>query len=110
MTQDTKSLIPSNDTRRTHEFTVAAGLARGLLRFAVGKGADEEALLARAGIDAADLQDQDNRVPYANYVTLMRAAKDLARDPALALHYGEMDDLAEISVVGLIGQAAETFM
>lgn len=92
------------------ELTVAAGLARGLLRFAAAKGANEAAMLNRAGIDPEALTDQDNRVPFESYVKLMRAGKELANDPALALHYGEMDDLAEISVVGLIGQASETFM
>ena len=90
------------------ELTVAAGLARGLIAFAAKKGADPTVLAERAGIDPAQLQDQDNRVPFAKYVTLMRAAKALCNDPALALHYGEIDDLAEISVLGLIGQACET--
>lgn len=92
------------------ELTVAAGLARGLLGFAVDKGADRQALLARAGIDPAHLDDQDNRIPFANYVKLMRAAKELTNDPALPLHYGEIDDLADISIVGLIAQASETML
>lgn len=90
------------------DLTVAAGLANGLLRFAEGKGADREALAARAGIDLALLRDQDNRVPFERYVALMREAKAMTGDPALALHYGAMDDLAEISIVGLIGHASET--
>lgn len=87
---------------------MAAGLANGLLRFAAANGADREALAARAGIAPAVLEDQDNRVPFARYVTLMREAKAMTGDPALALHYGATDDLAEISIVGLIGQASET--
>jgi len=92
------------------ELTVGAGLARGLLRFAVGKGASEAALLARSGIGADDLTDQDNRIPFSKYVTLMRTAKELCNDPALALHYGAIDDLVEISVVGLISHASESFI
>lgn len=92
------------------ELTVAAGLTRGLLQFAVAKGAPQEALLARTGVTQDDLQDQDNRIPFENYVALMRAAKDLTGGPALALHYGEIDDLADISIVGLIVQAAETML
>lgn len=92
------------------ELTVAAGLARGLTQFAVSKGVDQDALLARAGIALADLQDQDNRLPYETYVALMRAAKELAHDPALALHYGAIDDFADISIVGLIAQASETML
>ncbi|MBP6014197.1 MAG: AraC family transcriptional regulator [Alphaproteobacteria bacterium] len=92
------------------ELTVAAGLARGLMQFAVSKGANQDALLARAGVTLDDLQDQDNRVPYANYVKLMRAAKELTNNPALALHYGEFNDFADISIVGLITLAAETML
>jgi AraC-like DNA-binding protein len=92
------------------ELTVAAGLARGLLELAVLKGADEKTLLRRAGIDLEDLQDQDNRIPFEKYVTLMRAGKELTGDPALALHYGETNDMAQISVVGLLGLASETMM
>ncbi|HEY8949830.1 MAG TPA: AraC family transcriptional regulator [Rhizomicrobium sp.] len=90
------------------ELTVSAGLARGLLNLAVSKGADRAALLSRAAIRENDLADQDTRIPFANYVTLMRAGKALANDPALALHYGETSNFAEVSVVGLIGNASET--
>jgi AraC-like DNA-binding protein len=90
------------------ELTVSAGLAKGLLDLAVSKGADRAALLARAGIAAGDLDDQDNRIPLPRYVTLMRAGKELSGDPALALHYGETSDFAQVSVVGLIGMASET--
>lgn len=88
--------------------TVSAGLARGLVNLAVSKGADRALLLSRAGIGEDALADQDNRIPFANYVALMRAGKELANDPALALHYGETSDFAEVSIVGLIGNASET--
>lgn len=90
------------------EQTVSAGLARGLAELAVSKGADRAALLAQAGIDPDALEDNDNRVPLARYVALTRAGKELSGDCALALHYGEMVDLSEISVVGLITLASET--
>jgi AraC-like DNA-binding protein len=90
--------------------TVSAGFARGLLDLAVAKGADRRTLLQRSGIEAAVLLDQDNRVPFASYVALMRAGKELARDPALALHYGEAINISDVSIVGLIGQASETMM
>jgi AraC-like DNA-binding protein len=92
------------------ELTVAAGLARGLVEVAVSKGASRTALLARAGIDAEELQDQDSRIPFRNYVALMRAGKQLCKDPALGLHFGELNDLAQVSVVGLIGHASETVL
>ncbi len=92
------------------ELTVAAGLARGLMELAVAKGADRAALADRAGIALDDLDDQDNRIPFPNYVALMRAGKTLCGDPALALHYGEANDMSQISVVGLIANASETML
>lgn len=92
------------------EPTVGAGFARGLLDFAVRKGAARQALLVESGVKPADLVDQDGRVPFRQYVSLMRAAKRLTGDPALALHYGEQVDIADVSIVGLIGLAAENMM
>ncbi|HEY1629851.1 MAG TPA: AraC family transcriptional regulator [Rhizomicrobium sp.] len=92
------------------ELTVAAGLARGLIELAVSKGASAAELAIRSGIDPAVLQDQDTRIPLPKYVALMRAGKELSGDPALALHYGETNDLAQISVVGLLGSASETML
>jgi len=90
------------------KLTVAAGLARGLMELAVSKGASQAELLARSGIDAEDLTDVDRRIPFAKYVALMRAGQELANDPALALHYGETNDMSRISIVGLIADACET--
>jgi AraC-like DNA-binding protein len=92
------------------EFSVAAGLARGVIEFAASKGAGAAALGEQAGIDPRDLTDQDSRVPLATYQALLRAAKDLCRDPAFALHFGEAVDLSEMSVVGLIGRASQTML
>jgi AraC-like DNA-binding protein len=74
---------------------------------AVAKGADRQALAQRSKIDLRDLQDQDKRIPVANYIGLMRAGKECSGDPALALHLGERD-LSETSIVGLLGPASET--
>ena len=88
--------------------TVGAGLARGLVAIAVRKGGNAEQLAAKAGISLAFIEDQDNRVAMPNYIALMRAAKELTGDPAIALHYGEEVDLAELSITGLIMNASET--
>lgn len=92
------------------ELTVAAGIARGLMELAVARGAAADVLAQRSGIAPSMLQDQDRRVPFAAYVALMRAAKELCGDPALALHYAEQIDLSEVSIVGLLGHAAETML
>jgi len=86
--------------------TVSSGYAHGLLALAVAKGADHGALLEQSGIAESALQDFDGRIPFANYIALMRAAKALSRDPALGLHYGETSNLSDVSVVGLVMQSA----
>lgn len=88
--------------------TVGAGYAKGLLNFAVSKGADREKLLERSQILGADLEDLDNRIPLARYVALFRAGAELLDEPALALQYGEAIRMQEISIVGLICEACET--
>lgn len=89
--------------------TIAAGFARALVELAVKKGARREMLAARSGIALADLDDQDNRIPLVRYMALMRAGKALTGDAALALHFGEAYHMAELSIVGLIGQSSENF-
>jgi AraC-like DNA-binding protein len=88
------------------EATVSAGYAKSLLAFAASKGASEAKLITRAGIAPTALDDQDNRLPFAQYVALMRAAKDETGNRALALEFGAASDLRKYSVVGLISHAA----
>lgn len=90
------------------EPTVAAGFAKALINLAISKGANQQLLIERALIDQDDLLDQDARVPLVNYMALMKAATDLCNEPAFALHFGEAFSMSELSIVGLICQAAET--
>jgi AraC-like DNA-binding protein len=92
------------------EFSVAAGIARGLMDFAVSNGASPRALAEASGIDPADLQDPDERVPFDKYVALMRAGQALTGDPALALHYGEAINMADLSILGLLMPASGAIM
>ena len=87
------------------ELTMAARGVRALLDLAVSKGASRETLLVRAMIAPADLEDCDNRIGFGKYVALMRAAQELCRDPALALHFGEAVDVTEISIACSVGGA-----
>lgn len=107
MTAAVNNLTPGANGHM-REPSVGAGYARALLDLAVSKGADRAELLARSGIDAAALDDRDNRIAFAKFVVLMRTAKELARDPALALHFGEAYAMDELSIVGLIGGACES--
>ena len=88
--------------------TVAAGVTKRLLDVAVELGASRGALLEESGLDAEGLCNHDNRISLPQHMALVRAAKRLCGDPAFALHYGEKVNLAEVSVVGLIGYACAT--
>lgn len=106
MMLSTEDMIAGN--RGLHaQPSVSGAYAKGLLELAVAKGAEPSALLQQSGISSGALEDPDNRIPFAHYVALMRAAKRLSGDAALALHYGEIN-IARISLIGLIGQASET--
>jgi AraC-like DNA-binding protein len=85
------------------DLTIAASAARALMDLAVARGAVRAALIERSGIDPVDLKDRDNRIPFSRYVALMRAGQELCNDPALALHFGESVDLAEIAFASQIG-------
>jgi AraC-like DNA-binding protein len=91
------------------EPTLATGFARALIDLAVAKGAAREALMGRAGTLPEDLADPDRRLPLASYKALMREAKAMTGEPALALHFGEAFDISELSIVGLMGQASPSF-
>jgi AraC-like DNA-binding protein len=90
------------------EATVAAGFAGGLFAFAVTKGAEPSALAAASGFDPAAAAEPDARLPFATYVALMRSAKLLTADAALALHFAEAVHISNYSIVGLLGGASET--
>lgn len=88
--------------------TVSAGVARAWVDAAVARDVSVSALLERAQLDAHELEDQNLRIPLASLVTLIRSAKELSGDPALALHLGETIDCADYSVASMLSYACET--
>lgn len=106
----TLNLTSCNRGHVLAEFTVAAGVARGLLDYAVSRGADEASLLERSGLERSALEDADARISSAPYKALMRAAQALTGDPAFALHWAEEANLGQMSIVGLLTQASTTLM
>lgn len=82
--------------------TVSAGLARSFIDYAAERGADRAALMAAVGLGAADLEDQDGRVPLSAYQQIVRLAKAATGDPAFVLHHAIDTRLKDMSVVGLI--------
>jgi AraC-like DNA-binding protein len=61
-------------------------------------------LIERSHIRLDDLQNQDNRVPLANYLALLEAGIASCHEPALSLLFGEAVSMPDISIVGRIGQ------
>lgn len=88
--------------------TVSAGMAKGLLEFAVHRGADRAALLAASGLDAAALEHEDGRVTFSQYGALYAVAERLCANPALALHFGEVIEAMDLLLVCHVGSARAT--
>lgn len=109
MTARARNLIAkATPTPRLSDNTVAAGFVAALAELAVQRGAKRAELLRQASLTEDEIADPDLRVPFAKYVTLMRAGQALSGDPALALHFGEAYDISELSIVGLVGQGCAT--
>jgi AraC-like DNA-binding protein len=87
--------------------TIAAGFPKAFLDFAVSRGADRRTLVERSNIHPEDLNQQDNRIPLANYLALIKAGIELCNEPALALLFGEAIKMRDISIVGLLGESME---
>lgn len=90
--------------------TVSAGLVAGLADYAVARGADRAALMARAELTGESLSDPDRRLPLMHYPDMLRTVEAMLNDPALALHFGRDVAMAEMSIVGLIMEASATMM
>ncbi len=88
--------------------SVSAGYAQAIVDFAVARGADRAALVARAGVDPALAAGPDARVPFEGFKALMRGAGVVTGDPAFALHFGAESLFHDISIVGMISHAAAT--
>jgi AraC-like DNA-binding protein len=106
MIVDAKNMIAGAKSRRPP--TVAAGLAGQLFRYIIARGIAPEALVEAAGVDPAQFEDLDLRIPFARYAALVSAGKMLTGDAALAARFAAAIDMSEFSVVGLLAHASET--
>ena len=86
--------------------TVAASFVSALRDFAIERGAAPGDLDRLSVLDPPCLANPDARLPLDKYEMLVKAAQALTGDPALALHFGEAADFAELSIVGLMGEAS----
>src|SRR6266567_259199 len=88
------------------EPTIATGFAAAFLQFAVSRGANRQTLIEQSGLPPAHLSERDNRLPLTTYLALLKAGIKLCNEPALALLFGAEVSLSDISIVGLVGNAA----
>jgi AraC-like DNA-binding protein len=88
------------------EPTIATGFANAFLKFAVARGADRQTLIEQSCLHHACLAEPDNRIPLATYIALLKAGIKLCDEPALALLFGAEVSLSDISILGLVCNAA----
>lgn len=110
---------PRHDTSlQNHDFSphtrmsdqsVAAAAVTALVDFAASKGADRGTLMKRARLTDDLLADPDARIPFADFVELMKAGQELTADPALALHFGEAVDVSEFAIGCVAAGMSTTF-
>jgi AraC-like DNA-binding protein len=104
MTLANNLLTPSSPVPRQ---SVVASMALGLIEFAAVRGADRTALLTMVGLDG-QADESNRRVPLERYAAMLRLAAQQCDDPALAIHFAEASNFADLSIVGLLGYASET--
>src|SRR2546421_10777707 len=109
--------------------TIATGFANAFLEFAVARGADRQTLIEQSRLHPQDVtgddstlgpmrsvpprgsgwviahnhSKQDNRIPLASYLALLKAGIELCHEPALALLFGAEVSLSDISILSLMG-------
>jgi AraC-like DNA-binding protein len=99
---------PASPATKYFRQSVAAGMVLGFIDHAVSQGADRRALLIVAGLPVDAEIDPNRRVALDLYARTVRSAAATTGNPALAIHFAESSNFADISIVGLIGYASAT--
>lgn len=88
--------------------TVGAGVVAGLFHFCSELGVSPNTLADASDIDLPELANPDARVSLGAYLRAMRFAITVTGRPDLPLAFGEAAGMSELSIVGLLMEAAET--
>ncbi len=88
--------------------TVLPVATRALVEACARLGLDTDALLARAGVGRALLDDPDARIPAARADAVWREAYGAAADPALSLHAAEQTPFGAFRVLDYLGASGAT--
>lgn len=89
--------------------TMAAGFATAFLDYAVAEGVPRGRLLSESGLTEKDLADQDTRIPFAAYQSLIATGIEFAGDTSLLLRHVLETRLETMSIVGQIVHASTSF-
>ncbi|HSE32622.1 MAG TPA: AraC family transcriptional regulator [Pyrinomonadaceae bacterium] len=81
-------------------FTIQAKAIEKIINFATQQGVQPSDLYAAVNLNAAVLQDPDNRIPFSQLVLLYETAAELTGDSNFGLHLGEIVDPKLFDVVG----------
>ncbi len=85
-----------------------ASIVSGLDDYLCARGADADAILARARLAAEDLTDPERRVPLIRFLRLLEICADELGDPHFGLRFGIQYDPRHAGVVGNVALASRT--
>ena len=85
---------------------IDTGIARKAVAHLRAQGLSAEAVLARAGLDAATLGRKGTRITFAAHVALLEHAAVAARDPCFGLHLGAAIRPRDLGLVGYLSANA----
>ena len=84
------------------EYTILVRSVRKITDAASARGVGAEELYSAVGLDAALLEDPDNRIPFAQFVSLYETGAALTGDDAFGLHVGEISTPELFDVLGYV--------
>ena len=89
-------------------YTIQARSVTKIVNFAETYGVPAQSLYQAVALDPAVLSDPDQRIPFAQLVSLYEAAALLTGDDAFGLHLGENIDLKVFDVLGYVAMNSPT--
>lgn len=92
-----------------HRPTVSARGLRGLLAYAASQGADVVSITSACGLELADLEDPELRVPRDRWARVWELVEAELGDPAIALHVAEAIPFGAFDVVDYVAATSPTF-
>lgn len=89
-------------------YSIQARSVNKIVAFAAKYGVSAQSLYQAVALDPSVLDDPDNRIPFAQLVSLYEAAASLTGDDEFGLHLGENIDLRVFDVLGYVALNSPT--